>query len=145
MAELPADFIFNRFWPVRVREAAGFAGIGGGTQRVRAHMADGDGLTGGSGSGRCGGSRDFTWTDAAGKPAANLLDGVHLSPGKRARPGDESTRAVVIWSLGLEQPQDPLSAIGGPCGDKTSIAFTERLWRSHHSPLRSRPDHCPLV
>jgi hypothetical protein len=76
VAELPADLIFDRFWPVRVREAAGFDGISGGTQGVRAHMADGDGLTGGSSSGRCGGSLDFTWTDAAGKSTADPLGSV---------------------------------------------------------------------
>jgi len=39
-------------------------------------MADGDGLAGGSGSGRCGGSRYITCTDAADEPTANLLGNV---------------------------------------------------------------------
>jgi hypothetical protein len=38
-------------------------------------MADGDCLTGGSGSGRCGGSLYITRTDATGKPTTNLLGG----------------------------------------------------------------------
>jgi hypothetical protein len=36
-------------------------------------MADGDGLTGGAGSGRSGGSLHVTGPDATGKPTANLL------------------------------------------------------------------------
>jgi hypothetical protein len=39
-------------------------------------MADGDGLAGGSGSGRCGGSLDITRTDATDKSTANLLGSV---------------------------------------------------------------------
>jgi hypothetical protein len=39
-------------------------------------MADGDGLTGGSGSGRGGGSRHITCTDAANEPTANLIGNV---------------------------------------------------------------------
>jgi Xaa-Pro aminopeptidase len=42
---------------------------------VRAHMADRNCLTGGSGSGRCGGSVDITRTYATGKPTTNLLRG----------------------------------------------------------------------
>jgi hypothetical protein len=62
-----------------------------------------DGVTRGAGSGLCGRSLDFTHTDATGKPTANLLASVQLSAGKRAGPGDESPRAVVIWSLRLEK------------------------------------------
>ena len=65
-------------------------------------MADGDGLTGGSGCGRCGGSLYITRTDATGKPTANLLGSVQLSPGERAGPGDGRARAVIIWSLSLK-------------------------------------------
>jgi hypothetical protein len=65
-------------------------------------MADGDGLTGGSGCGRCGGTLYITRTDATGKPAANLLGSVQLCPGERAGPGDESPGAVIIWSLSLK-------------------------------------------
>ena len=65
-------------------------------------MADGDGLTGGSGCGRRGRCLYITRTDATGKPTADLLGSVQLSPGERAGPGDESPRAVIIWSLSLK-------------------------------------------
>jgi len=39
-------------------------------------MADGDGLTGGSGSGRCGGSLYLASTDAPTEPTTNLIGGV---------------------------------------------------------------------
>jgi hypothetical protein len=71
---------------------------------MRPHMADGDRLTGSSGGGRCGGSLDVIRTDATGKPTANLLRSVQLAPGERAGPGDESPRAVIIWSLSLKYP-----------------------------------------
>jgi hypothetical protein len=69
---------------------------------MRAHVADGDGLTGGLGRGRCGGTLYITRTDATGKPTANLVGSVELSAGERAGPGDESPRAAIIWSLGLK-------------------------------------------
>jgi hypothetical protein len=31
VVELPADLVFDGFWPVRVRKADGFNGISGGT------------------------------------------------------------------------------------------------------------------
>jgi hypothetical protein len=43
---------------------------------VRSHVTDSDGLTGGSGCGRCGGSFYLTRTDATGEPTANLLGNV---------------------------------------------------------------------
>ena len=86
-------------------------------------MADGDRLTGGSGSGRCGGSLYIACTDAADKPTTNLVRRVQLSPGERAGPGDERPRAVVSRRLSLKEPQNPLRAVGGPCGDKTSVGF----------------------
>jgi hypothetical protein len=66
-------------------------------------MADGDGLPGGSSSCRCGGSLHITSADATDKPTANLLRSVQFSPGERASPGDESSRAAIIGSLSLEQ------------------------------------------
>ena len=47
-----------------------------GTECMRAHMADGGGLTGGSGRSRCGRSLHLTCTDATGTPPANLVGGV---------------------------------------------------------------------
>ena len=76
MVELPADLVFDGFWPVRVRKADGFDGISGCSKCVRAHVANSDGLTGGSGCGRCSGSLYLTSTDATSKPTANLLGSV---------------------------------------------------------------------
>ena len=123
MVELPADLVFDGFRPVRLRKGDGSDGIPGGTECMGAHMADRDGLTGGSGRGRCGRSPHLTCPDAPGKPPANLRGRVELSPGERAGPGDERPRAVIIWSLGLKQPENPLCAVGGPCGNKTSVGF----------------------
>jgi hypothetical protein len=47
--ELPADLLFDELWPLWLRKADGFGGIGGGTESMRAHVADRDGLPGGSG------------------------------------------------------------------------------------------------
>jgi hypothetical protein len=104
VAELPADLFLDGFWPIGVREADGFGGICGGAKCVRAHMADGDGLSGGSGSGRCGGGLHITSADATDKPTADLLRGVQLSPGECAGPSDQSPRAVIARRLSLEQP-----------------------------------------
>jgi hypothetical protein len=43
---------------------------------VRAHVADGYGLTGGSGSGQCGGSFYITGSEATGESTANFLGSV---------------------------------------------------------------------
>jgi hypothetical protein len=129
--ELPADLAFDGFWPVGAPKASRLHGICGGTEGVRAHVADGDGLTGGSGSGRCGGILYVTRTDATGKSTANFLGGVELSAGERPGPSDESPRAAIIWSLSLKEPENPVGAVGGPRGDKAAAGFAERLWRSH--------------
>jgi hypothetical protein len=67
-------------------------------------MADGDGLTGGSGSAPCGRGLHITRSDATGKPTADLVRGAQLSPGERTGAGDESPRAAVIWRLSLKCP-----------------------------------------
>jgi hypothetical protein len=138
VVELPADLVFDGFWPVRVPEGGGLGGVSGGTQCVRAHVADADGLPGGSGSGRRCGRLDLASTDAADKPAANLFGRAQLSAGERAGPGDESPRAAIAWSLSLEQPEYPLGAVSGPGGDQTSVGFTQRLWRPHDPDLTWR-------
>ena len=102
VVELPADLVVDRFWALGVRKAHGFGGISGGTECMRTHVADGDGLTSGSGSGRCGGSLDVARTDATGKPSADLLGSLPLSPRERSGPVDETSRAVIIRRLGLE-------------------------------------------
>src|SRR5579864_2892121 len=104
-----------------------------------AHVADGYRLTGGSGSGGRGGSLYFVGRHATDEAATNLLGSVELASGERPSAGDRSARAIVSWSLGLEQPQDPLCTIGSPCGDKTSVGFAERLRRSHLSDCTEPP------
>jgi hypothetical protein len=131
--ELPADLVLDGSWPAGGRQAGRFGCIRGGAQCMRAHVTDGYGLTGGSGSGSCRGSLHITGSDATHESTADLLGSVQLSPSERPGPGDGSARAVILRSFGLEQPQNPLCAIGGPCSDKTSISFAERLRRSHHA------------
>jgi hypothetical protein len=119
--------------PVGSRQAGGFDGIRGGTQCVRAHVADGYGLTGGPGGGSGRGSLDVTGSAAADESTADLLGSVQLSAGERPGPRNRSARAVISWRFSLEQPQDPLSAVGGPGGDTAPVGFAEGLRRSHHS------------
>jgi hypothetical protein len=62
---------------------------------VRTHVADGYGLTGGSGGG-CGcGCLCVTGSDATDESTADLLGGVQLSSGERPGPGNRSARAVI--------------------------------------------------
>jgi hypothetical protein len=74
VVELSADLVFAGFWLVPVGKAGGFDGISGGTYCVRAHMADGDGLT--RAAAAAAGAPYITRTDATGKPTANLLGSV---------------------------------------------------------------------
>jgi hypothetical protein len=73
VVKLPADLVVDGFWSLRVRKADGFDGIGGSTECVGAHMANGDGLASGTGSGFCGRGLYLIRTDATGKPAVNPL------------------------------------------------------------------------
>jgi hypothetical protein len=102
MVELPANLFFNRLWPVRIRGPRGFGGICGGTECMRTHVADGCGLTGGSGSGcRCR-TPYLARTDATDKAAANPLGSGQFSPGVRPSPGDERSGTVIMRRLSLE-------------------------------------------
>jgi hypothetical protein len=92
-----------------------------------AHVADGDALPGGAGSGVGGGSLYSTGRDATSKAAANLLSSLELAARERAGPSDEFPRAVVTWSLGLKQRENPLCAVGGPRGDHTPLRLAKRL------------------
>jgi hypothetical protein len=77
-------------------------GISGGAERVRAHVADGYGLTGGSRGSACCARRDIARGDATDEAATNLRSSAHLSSGERPSAGDGNPRAVVSWSFGLE-------------------------------------------
>ena len=86
-------------------------------------MAYGDGLTGGFASGHGGRGPYIARTNATDKPPANLVGSSQFTSGEGAGSGDESARAVVIGSLGLEEPQDSLCAVGGPCSSKTTVGL----------------------
>ena len=86
-------------------------------------MADGYGLTRGSGSGGRRRNLDLAGRNTTDESTADLVGNIQLSPRERSRPGDGSARTVILRSFGLEQPQDPLCAVGGPCGDKTPVGF----------------------
>lgn len=131
MVELPADLLFDGFWPLRVREASGLGGIGGSAESMRAHVADGDGLPGGPSSCRCGRRLYLPGTDATGEATPNPRGSIQLPPGERPGAGDERPRSVIIRRLSLKQHQNPLCAVGGPGGDKASLGLAQRLWRSH--------------
>ncbi len=139
VAELPADLIFDGSWSVGVSQTNSSECVGGGTQGVRTHMADGDGLTGGPRRGHCSRSFLFVHADASGKATADLVRSAQLSPGERTSPGDESPRAVIIWGFSLKDGQNALCTVGSPRRDKTSAGFAQRLWRCHNPPLRDRP------
>jgi hypothetical protein len=138
--ELPADLVVHDLWSAWSRQAGGFDGIRGGAQCVRAHMADGHGLTGGSGSGSGCGSLLFVGRHTTHEAPANLLGSVELSAGVRPSASDGGARAVVSWSIGLKQPEHPLCTIRGPCGDTASFSLAERLRRSQNWTLHSGPD-----
>jgi hypothetical protein len=129
--ELPTDLLLGDLRPVGSGQAGSLNGIGGRAERVRAHVAHGYGLTGGSG-GRRGRRRSPLGNgDPSDEPATDLRSGVQLSPGVSPSSGDGSTRAIVARDLGLKQPQDALCAVGGPSGDETPVGLPEGLGRSH--------------
>jgi hypothetical protein len=80
-------------------------------------------LIGGSRSCGCRGSLYVTGSPATDESTAYLVGGVQLSLGERPGPGDGSARSVILWSFCLEQTQNPVRAVGGPRGDKTSVGF----------------------
>jgi hypothetical protein len=135
VAELPADLIFDGSWSVGISETSSSECVGGGTQGVRTHMADGDGLTGGPRRGHCRRSFHVVRADATGKATADLVRSGELSTGECTSPGDESPRAVIIWSFSLKDGQNALCTVGSPRRNKTSVGFAQRLWRCHNPPL----------
>lgn len=131
------DLVVHDFRTVGRGLAHGFDGIGGRAERMSAHVADGDGLTGGSsrgGRGTC----HLAGGDAADEAATDLRSGVQLSPGERPGAGDGRARTIVSWSFGLEEAEDPFCAVRGPSGEETSVGFAERLRRPHRSTVRRK-------
>lgn len=138
--ELPAHLVLACLGAIRISKSGGSDRIGGGPQRVCAHVADGDGLTGGPRRSRRGRGLHVVRRDATGKATADLLPGAELTAGEGARSGDESPRAIVVGSLSLEMGQNPFCAVGGPCGNQASVGFAQCLWRWHDPPVRGQPD-----
>jgi hypothetical protein len=58
--------------------------------------------------------------------------------------GDESARAVVVWSVSLKEVQNTIRAVGSPCGHKASVGFAQRLLRCHN-PSSPRPPGIPTI
>jgi hypothetical protein len=137
MGELPVDLVIDGFWPVGSRQTDGPDRVRGGAQRVRPHVADGYGLTSRSGSRSCRGVLDLSSGNTADESTADLLGSVQLSSRERPSAGDSGARAVIRRSASLEQPQNSLGTVGGPCGDKTSLVVAQRLRRSHIPTLGS--------
>ena len=87
VAELPADLVFDGSWSVGVSETSSSDCVGGGTQGVRTHMADGDGLTGGPRRGHCRRSFQFVRADATGKATADPVRSARALHGRTHEPG----------------------------------------------------------
>lgn len=94
---------------------------------MRAHVADGCGLTGGSGRGSRCGRLYFAGGAAIDKSSANFHARAQLAASERPGPSDCSARAAISGAFGLEQPQNPLSAVGGPCSNEAPVELGERL------------------
>jgi DNA invertase Pin-like site-specific DNA recombinase len=131
MTKLPADLLADSVRPIRGGQTSCLGGIRGGTQGVRAHMGNACGLPCGSGGGRCRGNLHVTSSATTGKSAADLFGDAKLATSEGPRPGDRVTRAAVLRSFGLEQPQHPLCAIRCPHRDDPSVDFAQRLRRTH--------------
>ena len=97
--------------------------IGGGAQRVRAHMGNSGCLAGRSGGGRRCGSFHVTSGPTSDKSAADLFGDAKLATSERTRPGDRVAGAAISWSFRLEQRQGPFCAVCRPCCDDAPVSF----------------------
>jgi hypothetical protein len=93
------------------RKTGGLGGIGGGAQRMRAHVGNSRGLAGRSGGRRCRGSFHVTGSATGDKPAADLFGNAKLATSKGPCPGDRVAGAAIPWSLRLE-PGTRLERVG---------------------------------
>lgn len=108
---------------MRVGQAGSPRRVGGGAERVSAHVAHRDRLAGGSGRGRCGRSFDVVCADCAGEPPPDLIGGAEFTAGEDACTFDELSRAVIKGTFVLEQVEHMLRAISGPSSDMMSVRF----------------------
>jgi hypothetical protein len=98
-------------------------GIGGGAQRVRAHMGNSGGLAGRTGGGRRCGTFHLTSGATGNKSAADRFGNAKLATSEGPRPGDRVARAAIPWSFRLEQPQDTFRAVRRPRCDDAPVSF----------------------
>lgn len=104
-------------------KTGGLGGIGGGAERMRAHMGNSGCLAGRSrGRRRCG-SLHVTSSASSDKTAADLFGNAKLATSKGPRPGDRVAGAAIPWSFGLEQPQNPFCAVRRPRCDDAPVSF----------------------
>jgi hypothetical protein len=92
-------------------------GVRSGAQGVRAHVADSDGLPGGSCGGHRGRRRRLARIYAADEAATNLIGSSQVSASECPGSFDQSARAVVIWGVRRIHTDNALGAVGGPYGD----------------------------
>jgi hypothetical protein len=125
-------------WPERAGRgrACRLGGIRGGTEAVRPHVRNRRGLP--RGSGGCGREPSLTSGAATDEPPADLLGDVKLATSESSRPGDGVVGAAIVWSLRLEQPQHPLSAVRRSRRDDSPVAYAQRLRR----PQWATSSHC---
>ena len=133
-AELPPDLFGDCVRSIMRRQPGRLCCICCGTESVRAHVSNPCGL-------RCclGGGRRGTTASTSGascdEAAANLFCGGELATRERPGPSDRITRAIVLGGFGLEQRKNPLGTVRRPCGDDSSVRFTQRLRRRHTETL----------
>jgi hypothetical protein len=108
-----------------VVQLGGLRGVGGGAQRVRAHVRDAGRLPGRPRCGLRGGGGHHLRGPVGDEASADLPGRVELAGREGPCPRDGVTRTVVVGRLRLEEWQDPFGAIGGPGGDEAAVGFGE--------------------
>ncbi len=141
--ELPANLVFERIRPFRVRQRGGFRGIGGCPESMRTHVSDGSRLRGGPRGRHPDGRLRLPGGTPGDEALADLLGGAEFTAGKRSRTSDCISGPVILRSLGLEGGQSSLSAVRSPPSDDAAISFAQRLNGDHMSTISCRPQADP--
>lgn len=123
MCKLPAYLGLSGFRPIWSCERGCFDGICRCAQRMRPHVADRRGLAGCSSRGRGCWGRRFAGGTATAETSAYFQRSIQLSASERPGPSNSGMRAVIIWALGVEQPQNPRGTIGSPFSDQAPIGL----------------------
>jgi hypothetical protein len=122
VAQLPTDFVSHSDVLLGRGQTCCLAGIRGGTQSVRSHVRNGRRLPRGSGGCGRGRSPHVTSGAASDEPPADLVGDIELATSESSRPRDGVPGAAILWSLRLEQPQHPFSAVRRPRRDDSPVA-----------------------